>query len=142
MTEVRARAYAPGRGATEAEIAAAESEFGVSFPDSFIQRELGWAEVGGSRIYGLGADVPPSLDLVRANVSERTELRPRLPAHLVALCKNGAGDHYSLDTRRPVDEECRVMLWAHEDGENQRPALEAANFTSWLGEQVRRQAEA
>jgi len=34
------------------------------------------------------------------------------------------------------------MLWAHEDGENQRPALEAATFTSWLGEQVRRQAEA
>lgn len=87
--------------ATDAEVAAAESELGVSFPDSFIEflRELGWAEVGGSRIYGLGADVPPSLDLVRVNVSERTEMRPRLPAHLVALCNNGAGDHYSPDTR-------------------------------------------
>jgi len=48
LTEVRARAYAHGRGATEAEIAAAESELGVSFPDSFIEflRELGWAEMG------------------------------------------------------------------------------------------------
>jgi len=50
LTEVRARAYAHGRGATEAEIAAAESELGVSFPDSFIEflRELGWAEMGAS----------------------------------------------------------------------------------------------
>lgn len=114
-----------GKGATIAEIEAAQQRLGVLFPASLTTflLKLGWGGVGDSEVFGLGADVPDFLNLVKAAEQER-------PApHLVPLANDGWGNLYCLDSNSP---EGAVVFWNHED-----QALEpvAPSFLQWLDEQ-------
>jgi hypothetical protein len=72
-----------GRGATPQEIELAEEQLGVEFPASYkaFLEQFGWASINGLELYGLGEDVPAHQELVKVTLSERTEMRPRLPSH-------------------------------------------------------------
>lgn len=112
------------RGASAAEIEEAELSLGVRFPDQYRRflAEFGWGGVAHGELYGLGPDVPPHLDLVRATISERSEMAPAIPGHLLPVMNNGGGDHYCLDTS--VVGEAPVVFWSHEEPADQEPWVE------------------
>lgn len=80
-----------GKGASEAEIAVAEKTLGVPIQGDYRRflLEFGWGGAESLELFGLGADVPRHLDLVEITLSERTEMHPRLPHHLLPLMNNG-----------------------------------------------------
>lgn len=127
-----------GRGATAEDVSRAERELKLVLPQGYkaFLHEFGWGGAGSWEIYGLGADVPPLLDLVRVTVSERTEAIPPIPDGLLPIMNDGGGNHFCLYTGRLERGECPVVFWDHELGENQVPARVADDFTSWLAERV------
>lgn len=125
-----------GRGASEHEIHVASTRLGVNLSGGyrlFLQR-FGWGGVGSFEFFGLGLDVPPYLDLVAIAESERTEMRPALPAYLIPLMNDGGGNLYCLDSR-DVGEPA-VVFWDHTAGEEQAPQRVAPDFVSWVAERM------
>ena len=127
-----------GRGATPQEIELAQQQLGVEFPRSYkaFLEQFGWASFEGLELYGLGEDVPTYLDLVKVTLSERTEMRPRLPRRLLPLLNDGGGNHYCLDVGLREQEECPVVFWDHNLGEYQDPEYVARNLEAWLSEEL------
>lgn len=123
-----------GRGATEAEVAAAESSLGNSFPKSYrhFLRCFGWARFSHEELYGIGSDVPTGLNLVRNALAERQEMAPAMPRYLVPVMNDGAGNHYCLDTGSLATGECPIVFWDHEQGGEQKPQFIAESFDVWL----------
>ncbi len=123
-----------GAGATDSDVELAEIALGVPIHGSyrrFVAR-FGWGGVEHLELYGLGEDVPPHLDLVRVTESERTEMYPPLPRHLLPVMNDGAGNLYCVDTMSPPGSEPRVVLWSHECGAGQVAETVAKDFTTWL----------
>lgn len=79
-------------------------------------------------------DVPPYLDLVAVTESERTQMRPALPSHLIPIMNDGGGNLYCLDASQAG--EPTVVFWAHTLGEEQVPEAVASDFVSWMEEQL------
>jgi cell wall assembly regulator SMI1 len=127
-----------GRGATPQEIELAEEQLGVGLPVSYkaFLGHFGWVSLEGLEIYGLGEDVPAYLDLLKVTLSERTQMRPRLPSHLLPLMNDGAGNHYCLDVESREQGECVVVFWDHNLGESQDPEHVAPNLEAWLSEEL------
>ena len=75
--------------------------------------QFGWASLESLELYGLGENVPAYLDLVKVTLSERRQMRSRLPRLLLALMNDGAGNHYCLDVGLHEQEECPVVFWDH-----------------------------
>jgi cell wall assembly regulator SMI1 len=125
-----------GRGATDGEIASAESSLGVRFPESYkaFLATFGWARIHHDALYGVGPDVPSEYGLVTNVLSERNEAQPLIPHPLVAIMNDGAGNNYCLDTAKLRDGECPVVFWdhEHEDGQGQLPERVAPSFDKWL----------
>jgi len=122
-----------GTGASDDEIAAAEQALGVRIEGGYRQflTQFGWGGVEDVELFGLGAGVPPFLDLVRLTKSGRSETQPYLPHHLLPVMNDGAGNQYCLDTR--VADEPPIVCWSHEAGTDQTPDVESRSLTSWLG---------
>lgn len=119
-----------GTGASADALAAAERALGVTIEGSyrrFLMR-FGWGGVEHLEVNGLGA--PPHLDLVRLTRSERAEMEPGLPDHLLPLMNDGAGNLLCLDTR--IMGEPPVVFWDHEAGPEQTPDKVAQSFSLWL----------
>ena len=127
-----------GQGATSQQIELAKQQLGVAFPRSYkaFLEHFGWASIDGLELYGLGEDVPAYLDLVKMTLSERTEMGPRLPSHLLPLMNDGFGNHYCLDVRLREQGECPVVFWDHNSGEAQEPEYVARNLEGWLSEEL------
>ena len=127
-----------GRGATPQEIERAEEQLGVRLPESYkaFLRHFGWASLEGLELYGLGEDVPAYLDLVKVTLSERTQMRPRLPRRLVPLMNDGAGNHYCLDAASSEQGQRPVVFWDHNLGESQDPEYVAPDLETWLSEEL------
>ena len=125
-----------GVGASESEIDDAERTLLVPIVGTYrsFLLEFGWGGVGSFEVFGLGADVPPYLDLVAVTHSERAEMHPPLPRHLIPIMNDGGGNLYCLDST--VSTEPPVVFWDHERGPNQRPEACAENFLEWLASQV------
>jgi cell wall assembly regulator SMI1 len=127
-----------GRGATSQEIKLAEEQLGVEFSGGYkaFLGQFGWASLEGLEIYGLGDDVPAYLDLRKVTLSERAQMRPRLPSRLLPLMNDGAGNHYCLDAESGEQGECVVVFWNHNLGESQDPEYVAPNLEAWLSEEL------
>lgn len=128
--------------ACQADVAAAERELGVAFPDDF-KRCL---ELLGNRYFRnwelyrvLPAELSPELryelaccDIVRCNhdLHERWEV----PDHLIAFYTNGLADYVCFDKGAKFSP---VVIWLHdaEDAEEQIQPV-ARLFTEWLREEV------
>ena len=125
------RALGPGAG--DDEIAAAERALGVRIEGGYRQflKRFGWGGAGHIEIYGLGAEVPFHLDVVRVTQSEREEMEPRLQRHLVPVMNDGGGNLYCLDTQ--MTDEPSIVVWNHTGGAEQIPEVEAKDFNQWLG---------
>lgn len=118
------------------EVEHAERVLDVTFGSSYrsFLVDFGWISVGPLELNGLGADVPPYLDLVKLTLWERTEAGNPLPAHLIPIMNNGGGDLYCLDGSSSSGGECPVVFYDHELGDTQQPPTVAANFATWLGD--------
>ncbi|TGQ51016.1 hypothetical protein EN836_26085 [Mesorhizobium sp. M1C.F.Ca.ET.193.01.1.1] len=101
-----------GQGATAEEIADCESDLGVRFIGSFAQylRRYGWLTVGSSELYGLGASLESWRRLKDMTLSERTEMHPPLPPHLVTFYNDGFGNQHCPDTSVVIDNEHRIVF--------------------------------
>jgi hypothetical protein len=123
-----------GCGASEIQIEHAEQQLGLAIRGDYRRflAEFGWCSVGPHELCGLGADVPPFLDLVTLTIGERTDaqLRPEL----LPVMNNGGGDHHCLDL---ASEGPRVVFWDHTLGADQEPAVEAPDFSAWFQEMLR-----
>ena len=121
-----------GQGASEHDLQAANARLGVNLGGGyrrFLER-FGWGGVGSFELYGLGVDVPPYLDLVAATESERTQMSPALPSHLIPIMNDGGGNLYCLDSSKAG--EPMIVFWNHTAGEEQEPEPVASDFVSWL----------
>jgi hypothetical protein len=118
---------------SEQEIVQAESELGASFPSSY-RRFI--AEIGASdwpeAILGLGHNIAPGDDVVLTNLSERSEMWPPMPLHLLAFSPDGWGNHYCIDTLAVADGDGPVVLWNHNLAEDQVPEVTHQSFLDWL----------
>ncbi|MEO7715901.1 MAG: SMI1/KNR4 family protein [Capsulimonas sp.] len=122
----------------EATIQEAQSELSVTVPESYIAflREAGGADFPFD-IYGLEPEQPNSDDVSAWNVvgmtqEERTEVEPQMQHHLVALCPDGVGNHWCLDTLRIHDGDCPVVMWLHDAAADQVPPLMNGTFVEFL----------
>ncbi len=124
-----------GQGATAEEIADCERELSVRFVGSFAQylRRYGWLTVGSSELFGLGTNLVSRRCLKDVTLSERAEMRPPLPPHLVTFYNDGFGNQHCLDTSEVVDNEHRIVFWNHEAGTGQVPEVISNSFAGWLG---------
>jgi hypothetical protein len=124
-----------GSGASEAEIQTAEASLGVRVKGDYRKflLEFGWGGVGYLELYGLGQDVPKHLDLVEITKSERTEMSPRLRLDLLPIMNDGAGNLVCLET---TSDGPQVVLWDHEEPEDQEPTVEADDFASWFASAI------
>ena len=123
------------RPAKVEEIDRAERELGAPFPMSYrwFQLEFGDVEHGPLDIYTVCTPQGRySKHVIEANLQERTEAAPRLPAHLIAFSDNGAGDLLCFDTTRPEGAEYPVVWWNHEMEEDQEPESAASSFLDWI----------
>jgi SMI1-KNR4 cell-wall len=127
-----------GQGATAGEIADCERALNVRFVGSFAQylRQYGWLTVGLSELFGLGTGLQSWRCLKDMTLSERTEIRPPLPPHLVTFYNDGFGNQHCLDTSAVVDNEHRIVFWNHEAGAGQIPEVISNSFANWLGMQI------
>lgn len=132
-----------GPGATADEIASCERELGVRFVGSFADylQAYGWLNVGTEEIYGLGAKAQLWCRLKEMTLSERTEMNPPLPSHLVTFYNDGFGNQYCLDSRAVVDGEQRIVFWNHEAGPDQTPEPVANSFADWLRQLIAAEQE-
>lgn len=128
-----------GPGATTEEIADCEHELGVRFVGSFADylQTYGWLSVGANDVYGLGANIELWRRLKEVTLSERTEMHPPLPPHLVAFHNDGFGNHACLDTRNVIDDEHGVVFWNHDAGPDQTPQPIAVSFADWLRQLIK-----
>jgi len=130
-----------GPGCSETEIAKAQQQLGVVFPNSYASflQHIGWANIMHNYLYGIGKAVPTHLDLVKITAEERELAGPSLPQRLVPIMNDGAGNHYCLDTEKVTAGECPVVFWDHEHelGERQRPEVVATDFASWLLREIK-----
>lgn len=131
-----------GHGATEAEVETAETRLGLQIVGGYRQflRTFGWGGVADLELHGLGADVPPFLDLTRMTLSEREEMGPPLRRTLLPLMNDGGGNLYCLDLASPG--EPPVVFWDHEAGATQSPRRVAEDFVSWFGSEARARSSA
>jgi len=122
-----------GPGASVEEIADCERELGVRFVGSFADylQAYGWLNVGANEIYGLGT-IEVWRRLKEMTLSERTEMYPPLPLHLVAFYNDGFGNQHCLDSSAVVEGEQRIVFWNHEAGPDQAPEPIANSFADWL----------
>lgn len=130
-----------GRGASETEINTASARLGVNLAGGyrhFLQR-FGWGGVGSIELFGLGADVPPYLNLTAMTLSEREEAAPALPLYLIPLMNDGGGNLFCLDSR--MADQPPVVFWDHTAGEQQEPVQVAPDFLAWLAERVARELD-
>lgn len=123
-----------GEGASEAEIAQAESAIGLKFPENFRHfiSVFGWGGFGHIEIYGVGSGVPDFLNLTVQVEIERNKMKPHLFKYLIPLSNDGFGNHICLDTRGSDGVDCPVVFWNHELPEKQEPEVEAESFAEWL----------
>jgi cell wall assembly regulator SMI1 len=127
-----------GQGASPQEIAQAEQELGAEFPESYraFLLRFGWGGVEHLELYGLGQDVPDYMNLIKVTLSERTEMKPRLPHRLVPIMNDGAGNHYCLDVEYSQQGECPMVYWDHNLSVSQDPQYVARNFEAWLSAEL------
>lgn len=127
-----------GQGAEEAEVNEAFARLGVNVRGGYRRflRRFGWGGVEDIELFGLGPDVPSFLHLVSITESERSEMSPALPAHLVPVMNDGGGNFYCLDARVP--DEPPMVFWDHTAGEDQQPEQVAPDFVSWLSDELSR----
>lgn len=110
---------------------------GVRFPLAYrtFLRELGvthWPR----EIYGIVEGKSRYYNVVTNTLSERTEVEPELPLHLVALSPDGWGNHYCLDASDPCGSDCPVVFWNHELDADQTPKRVSSNFLDWLRSEI------
>jgi hypothetical protein len=125
-----------GRGAGEDDLQAAGARLGVNLVGGyrrFLER-FGWGGVRSFELYGLGSDVPRYLDLVAVTESERTQMSPALPTHLIPIMNDGGGNLYCLDSSKAG--EPIIVFWDHTAGEEQEPEPVASDFVSWMEERL------
>jgi hypothetical protein len=130
-----------GQGVSDTEINTASAELGVDLSGGYrlFLKRFGWGGVGSIELFGLGGDVPPYLSLTAMTRSEREEMSPALPSHLIALMNDGGGNLYCLDCR--ISGEPPVVFWEHTAGEQQEPTRVSSDFTTWLAERVGREMD-
>lgn len=113
-----------GSGCSDADIEAAEIAFGGRMPEQFRRflRTAGWID-GGDQVYGLGADVPQHVSLLRNADWEWRHggLYPRL----LPIMPDGTGNHYCLELRVA---ESAVYFYDHEDSSVDRYADDFDSF--------------
>lgn len=127
-----------GLGVSDTELNTASAELGAVLTGCYrlFLKRFGWGGVGSIELFGLGVDVPLYLSLTAMTRSEREEMSPALPVHLIPLMNDGGGHLYCLDAR--VSGEPPVVFWDHTAGE---PAQVASDFTTWLAERIEREQD-
>jgi cell wall assembly regulator SMI1 len=123
-----------GTGASPDDIAEVEKQLGVRLPASYrdFLGTYGWARFAFNEFYGIGADVPPHLQLSTNTIAERTAMQPPMPHSLIPVLNDGAGNHYCLATNQISDGECPVVFWDHDNGPDQETTKEGRSFGEWL----------
>jgi hypothetical protein len=127
-----------GAGVGDDAVYAAEETLG-RFPEGYRRfvREFGWLNAPGVEVFGLGEDVPFHLDLLQNARWEREQSGNPIPASLVPVYNNGAGDLLCFDTRETArTRESPMFFWRHEDGPDQDLSSEAPSFSDWLLEKL------
>ncbi|WP_022878427.1 SMI1/KNR4 family protein [Microbacterium sp. B19] len=117
-----------GTGVDEAMIADAEAGVGT-LPHDYRRflRDVGWAMLGGTAVWGLGDGFPYDESFVELTLSERE--RYGLPSHLIAFSNNGAGDMLCFARQDDGATDERVFVHLHE---TRRTVAEAGSFLEWL----------
>ena len=121
-----------GTGANVEEIGYAERRIGVLLTGGyrrFLER-FGWLGAGSIEIYGVGVGVPKHMSLIDLTLSERTEMRPRLPSNLVPVMNDGAGNLYCIDTTLGAN--APIRFWDHDLGADQAAEQVSPSFEDWL----------
>lgn len=120
-----------GPGAGVAAVSHVETALGVKLPASYrwFLRQYGWARFAHEELCGVGDALPAHLDVVENTQFERAN-DAKMPASLVTILADGAGNHYCLDTKRVTGrDECAVVFWDHE---RQASDPVADDFGRWL----------
>ena len=100
-----------GIGCDESVVRAAEQALALHFPDSYRQflLSVGWLDIEGDEIFGLGADLPEEyMNVVSATVDERRIIH--LPETFVVVCRTYRGNLICLDTADAHANECPVLF--------------------------------
>ena len=127
---------------TQDQITDAEAKLGIKFPPSYITflKSAGSNEMRDWETYWVGDDSLGERNIVKANASEREDTASTLPAYLIAFHKNGCGDLFCFDMRRPdQDGEYPVVFWDQEltAEENLQDLFPIShNFADWLMQEV------
>ena len=124
-------------GASLEDIGLAEVAMGVRLPESYkwFLQTFGAANLP-ELIYGLGARVPPFLNVIENTLVERTKVIPPMYSHLIPVTPDGFGNHWCLDTSRFSGGECPVVFWYHDRDNPPVPDVVVPTFLDLLEQLV------
>ena len=123
-----------GSGAGQHEVAEVERSLGLILPAGYraFVLQVGWAEVGGIAVFGLGEGVPADLDL-RAVVAGA---RPGLPPSAVPFARDSSGAIFCLDAAHSGPYESPAYRWHPEAPAEEALEYAGHDFASWLWMQL------
>jgi hypothetical protein len=123
-----------GKGATEQEVASAESALGLRIQGPYREFLLrfGWARIIREEFFGLGQDVPPGLNVLEISLRERNKSQPRLRKEYIPVRHDGGGNFDCIYVGAIRGLENPMILWEREEGAQQTPEQTAADFSEWL----------
>jgi hypothetical protein len=100
-----------GLGCDESVVRAAEHALALHFPNSYRQflLSVGWLDIEGNEIFGIGADLPEQyMNVVAKTLKEREIIH--LPVSFVVVSQTYRGNLICLDTADMLDRECPVLF--------------------------------
>ena len=122
------------KGASVADIKHALGLLRVRLPKNYqlFLREVGWADLNGDVIFGLGPDAKKAQDLEERNIDAHVNLMVR--STCVVIHEDGMGGFNCLDVTRIKGNDCPVVYWDtnREDAEFHKPPLVAKSFVNYL----------
>lgn len=127
------------RGASDAELKLALRFLRVKLPRNYLVfvQTIGWVDINGDLIFGLGADVTKAESVDERNCIAHVDQMVR--STCIVIAEDGMGNYDCLDVTRIKGDDCPVVFWdtSREDAEFHKPPLVARSFLNYFARKLR-----
>lgn len=127
------------KGASSDDIKLALRFLRVKLPKNYLVflREVGWLDINGDIIFGLGPDANMAESVVKRTCI--ASVRDGVRSTCVVIAEDGMGSYECLDVSRIRGNDCPVVFWdtSRLDAEFHKPPLVARSFVNYIAKKLK-----